>query len=75
MLKSITPIFIVDNLQATIDFYESKLGFRVLYKGGGDAKAADYWVFLGRDAVMLMFKAIAPDVHPQPNSSRHGWAR
>jgi catechol 2,3-dioxygenase-like lactoylglutathione lyase family enzyme len=75
MLKSVTPFFIVDNLQATIDFYESKLGFRVLYRGGGDAETEDYWVFLGRDAVMLMFKAIAPDVHPLPNSSRHGYAR
>ncbi len=24
---------------------------------------------------MLMFKAITPDVHPQPNCSRHKWAR
>ena len=75
MLKSVTPFFITDNLPATIDFYESKLGFRVLYKGGGDAETEDYWVFVGRDNVMLMFKAIAPDVHPLPNSSRHEWAR
>jgi catechol 2,3-dioxygenase-like lactoylglutathione lyase family enzyme len=74
MLKSVTPFFIVDNLQATVDFYESKLGFRVLYRGGGDEGSADYWAFVGRDAVMLMFKAIAPEVHPQPNSSRHEWA-
>jgi hypothetical protein len=24
---------------------------------------------------MIMFKAIEPDVHPVPNSSRHEWAR
>ncbi len=23
---------------------------------------------------MLMFKAITPDIHPQPNHSRHAWA-
>ena len=74
MLKSITPFFIVDNLQATVDFYESKLGFRMLYRGGGDAATEDFWAFVGRDEVMLMLKAIAPDVHPQPNSSRHEWA-
>jgi catechol 2,3-dioxygenase-like lactoylglutathione lyase family enzyme len=74
MLRSVTPFFIVDNLQATVDFYESKLGFRVLYRGGGDAEHEDYWVFVARDEVMLMFKAVAPDVHPQPNSSRHKWA-
>ncbi len=75
MLKSVAPFFIVDNLEATVDFYESKLGFRVLYKGGGDEPSGDFWAFVGRDQVMLMFKAIAPEVHPQPNSSRHEWAR
>jgi catechol 2,3-dioxygenase-like lactoylglutathione lyase family enzyme len=75
MLNSITPFFIVDDLEATIEFYQSKLGFEVLYKGGGDGNVSDYWVFLGRDRVMIMFKVISGDVHPQPNSSRHGWAR
>jgi catechol 2,3-dioxygenase-like lactoylglutathione lyase family enzyme len=75
MLNSITPFFIVDDLEATIEFYQSKLGFEVLYKGGGDGNVSDYWVFMGRDRVMFMFKVISSDVHPQPNSSRHGWAR
>lgn len=73
MLNSITPFFIVDDLQATLEFYQSRLGFAVLYHGGGDS--GDFWAFVGRDQVMLMFKSIAPDVHPQPNSSRHPWAR
>ena len=75
MLNSITPFFIVDDLTATIEFYQSKLGFEVFYKGGGDANVPDYWVFMGRDRVMIMFKAITPDIHPQPNGSRHEWAR
>jgi len=75
MLNSITPFFIVDDLDATIAFYTAQLGFEVLYKGGGDSEVSDYWVFVGRDRVMIMFKVIAPDVHPQPNSSRHEWAR
>ena len=29
MLVSITPFFIVDDLTATLDFYQSKLGFNV----------------------------------------------
>jgi catechol 2,3-dioxygenase-like lactoylglutathione lyase family enzyme len=74
MLKSVTPFFIVDNLPETLDFYESRLGFSVLYKGGGDDPSEDFWAFMGRDQVMLMFKAISPDVHPQPNHSRHPWA-
>ncbi len=74
VLKAITPLFIVDNLQATIDFYKSKLGFHVLYKGG-DELSGDFWAFVGRDQVMISLKAIAPDVHPQPNPSRHPYAR
>ncbi|HYK37278.1 VOC family protein [Alloacidobacterium sp.] len=75
MLNSITPFFIVDNLSATLDFYQSKLGFNLLYKGGGDAQCDDFWAFVGRDQVMIMFKAITPEIHPQPNRSRHEWAR
>lgn len=75
MLNSITPCFIVDDLQATINFYESRLGFTVLHKGGGEKEADDFWAFMNRDQVMISFKAITPDMHPQPNSSRHEWAR
>ncbi len=75
MLVSVTPFFIVDDLTATLDFYQSKLGFSVPYKGGGDEDVDDYWAFVRRDNVMLMFKAIAANVHPQPNSSRHPFAR
>jgi len=32
MLRSVTPFFIVDNLAATLEFYQSRLGFSVLYK-------------------------------------------
>ena len=74
MLYSATPFFIVDNLEATIAFYQSKLGFEVRYKGGSDGTCDDYWVFMGRDKVMLNFKAITPEIHPQPNHTRHEWA-
>ncbi len=66
MLVSVTPFFIVDDLAATLAFYQSKLGFNVPYKGGGDGEVDDYWAFVGRDKIMLMFKTIARDVHPQP---------
>ena len=75
MLNAIVPFFIVDDLDATIAFYESQLGFEVRYKGGGDGLVSDYWAFVGRDRVMIMFKAIAPDVHPQPNHRRDKGAR
>jgi len=75
MLNSVAPSFIVDNLRATIAFYQSKLGFHVLYQGGSDGNGDDFFAIMGRDQVMLMFKAITPEVHPQPNRSRHEWAR
>jgi catechol 2,3-dioxygenase-like lactoylglutathione lyase family enzyme len=75
MLNSVSPFFIVDDLSATIAFYQSKLGFDVLYKGGGDGIGSDFWAMMGRDRIMLMFKHITAEVHPQPNRSRHEWAR
>jgi len=68
VLNCIAPFFIVDNLGETIEFYQAKLGFEVLYKG-------DFWAFMGRDGVMINFKAITPEIHPQPNHLRHEWAR
>jgi catechol 2,3-dioxygenase-like lactoylglutathione lyase family enzyme len=75
MLNSITPFFIVDDLEATIAFYAAQLGFEVRYKGGGDGTVSDYWAFVGRDAVMIMLKAIGQDVHPHPNHLRDAGAR
>jgi len=75
MVNTVAPSFIVDDLGATLAFYQSKLGFDVLYKGGGDGDGDDFWAIVGRDRVMLMVKAITPEIHPQPNHSRHEWAR
>jgi catechol 2,3-dioxygenase-like lactoylglutathione lyase family enzyme len=74
MLSCVTPFFIVDDLTQTIQFYQSRLGFQVRHKGGGDGQSDDFWAMVGRDQVMFMFKAITPEVHPQPNPSRHEWA-
>jgi catechol 2,3-dioxygenase-like lactoylglutathione lyase family enzyme len=73
MLNSITPFFIVGDLAETLRFYETNLGFRVLHKGG-DGQGNDFWAMVGRDQVTLMLKHITPDIHPQPNPSRHAWA-
>jgi catechol 2,3-dioxygenase-like lactoylglutathione lyase family enzyme len=75
MLNSVAPFLIVDDLGATLAFYRAKLGFDVLHKCGGDEDGDDYFAIMGRDRVMLMFKAITPEVHPQPNRWRHEWAR
>jgi catechol 2,3-dioxygenase-like lactoylglutathione lyase family enzyme len=75
MLTHIAPFFVVDDLSATLAFYQSKLGFDVLYRGGGEGNGDDFFAGMTRDRVMFMFKAIAPGIHPQPNRSRHEWAR
>ena len=74
MLNTIAPFFIVDDLRAALAFYQSKLGFHVSYKGGGDGVGEDFWAIVERDRIMIMLKAITPEVHPQPNRSRHEWA-
>jgi catechol 2,3-dioxygenase-like lactoylglutathione lyase family enzyme len=76
MLNTIAPFFIVDDLRTTLAFYTAKLGFEVPYKGGGNGDSdGDFWAFVARDNVMMSFKAIAPGIHPQPNHTRHEWAR
>jgi catechol 2,3-dioxygenase-like lactoylglutathione lyase family enzyme len=74
-LDCIVPLFIVDDLQISLDFYRSKLGFEITYTGGGDGLGNDFFGIVQRDGVMLMLKAITPEIHPQPNHSRHKWAR
>ena len=75
-LNSIAPFFVVDDLQASLEFYRDKLGFEITHKGGRNGKGEkDFWGIVQRDGVMIMLKAIAPELHPQPNSSRHEWAR
>jgi catechol 2,3-dioxygenase-like lactoylglutathione lyase family enzyme len=76
MLNGISTFFVVDDLDATIEFYRTRLGFSVLHKGGGDGdEGADFWAMVGRDRVMMMFKCITPEIHPQPNHTRHEYAR
>ncbi|MBL7865589.1 MAG: VOC family protein [Cyclobacteriaceae bacterium] len=70
-LSHIWPFFIVENLQRSVSFYVDKLGFEVKYSGpDGDP----FWAIVGRDNVSIMLKAIAPEVKPMPNPSRHEWA-
>jgi catechol 2,3-dioxygenase-like lactoylglutathione lyase family enzyme len=75
VLNSVAPFFIVDDLAATLAFYQSKLEFDIVYKGGAEGNGDDYFAIVGRDQVRLMFKAITPEVCPMPNHSRHQWAR
>ena len=71
-LVSISPFFIVKDLQASIAFYRERLGFQLDFQGpDGDV----YYAGVSRDGIGIMLKAILPDVLPCPNHTRHPWAR
>ena len=71
-LEAINPFFIVKDLQASISHYIERFGFQLDFQGpAGDP----YYGRVSRDGIGIMLKAILPDVLPQPNHTRHGWAR
>jgi catechol 2,3-dioxygenase-like lactoylglutathione lyase family enzyme len=71
LLTAIRPSFIVRDLQASIAHYRDRLGFQLDFQGPDEGP---FWAGVSRDGVGIMLKAVAPDVAPQPNRSRHEWA-
>ena len=65
------PCFIIADLKISVSFYVDKLGFEILYEGPGDNP---YWTMVGRDNISIMLKAVAPEIKPIPNRTRHEWA-
>lgn len=70
-LASIRPNFIVKDLQASIDYYRDRLGFHLDFQG---PDGGPFWAGVSRDGIGIMLKAVAPDVPPCPNHTRHEWA-
>ena len=70
-LTSIRPSFIVKDLQTSITYYRERLGFQLDFQGPDDGP---FWAGVSRDGVGIMLKAVAPDVLPHPNHTRHEWA-
>ena len=71
-LTHIWPFFIVSDIKNAVSFYVDNLGFEVRYMG---PEGDPYWAIIGRDDISIMLKAIAPEIKPMPNHTRHGWAR
>jgi hypothetical protein len=71
-LASISPFFIVKDLQISISYYIERFGFQLDFQGPDDGP---YYARVSRDDIGIMLKAIVPDVLPQPNHTRHEWAR
>jgi catechol 2,3-dioxygenase-like lactoylglutathione lyase family enzyme len=70
-LASIRPNFIVKDLQASITYYRERLGFQLDFQGPDEGP---FWAGVSRDGIGIMLKAVAPDVRPIPNHTRHEWA-
>ena len=70
-LTYISPCFIVVDLKVSISFYINKLGFDIHYIGPDDEH---YFAIVGRNNISIMLKAVAADVKPIPNHTRHKWA-
>ena len=70
-LTYIMPCFIVTDLTTSVSFYVDKLRFEVLYIGPDEDP---YWAIVGRDNISIMLKAVAADIKPIPNRTRHEWA-
>ena len=70
-LTSIRPNFIVKDLQTAIAFYRERLGFQLDFQG---PEEGPFWAGVSRDGIGFMLKAVAPEVPPCPNHTRHEWA-
>src|SRR5678816_3431211 len=71
-LASISPFFIVKDLQGSISYYRDRLGFQLDFQGPDDDP---YYAGVSREGIGVMLKAITPGVLPCPNHTRHEWAR
>ena len=70
-LASISPFFIVKDLQTSIAYYRERLGFELDFQG---PDGGPFWAGVSRDGIGILLKAVAPEVLPCPNHTRHEWA-
>jgi predicted lactoylglutathione lyase len=70
-LGKVSPFFIVDELAPSVSFYE-QLGFEVRHRS---PEEDPFFAIVGRDDTQILLKEITQDINPQPNSTRHPWAR
>ena len=70
-LTYISPFFIVSSIKDSVSFYVHKLGFELRHIG---PEEDPFYAMVGRDHVSIMLKAIANDIKPVPNHTRHRWA-
>src|SRR5689334_10089182 len=69
---SVSPFFIVRDLERALSFYRDSLGFDVAFRA---PDAEPFFAVVRRDGVQFLLKVVGPDVAPLPNCQRHPWAR
>jgi catechol 2,3-dioxygenase-like lactoylglutathione lyase family enzyme len=72
-LRGIHPLFIVEDVAATADFYRSKLGFEYLFPEQAAEHLNGDFAILKRDQAVVLFKAV-PNGKPRPNHTVHEYA-
>src|SRR5215470_11676092 len=65
MIESMSPFFIVSNVETIITFYEEKLGFKTQYK---EPAEEPFFAIVARDGAWLFLKA--GEAEPLPNPRR-----
>jgi catechol 2,3-dioxygenase-like lactoylglutathione lyase family enzyme len=68
---AISPLFIVTNVDRTIEFYRDRLGFETTFQ---EPEQNPFFAVLLRDGAQLFVKSHA-NLTPLPNSKRHPWIR
>lgn len=71
-LGGVSPLFVVDDIDASVSFYCDCLGFELRHISPPEEP---FFAIVGRDGAQIMLKVIGPDIGPMPNSHRHEWAR
>jgi catechol 2,3-dioxygenase-like lactoylglutathione lyase family enzyme len=66
-IESISPFFIVSNVDETIAFYRDKLGFETRFQ---QPERRPFFAIIGRDGAQILVKS-EKDVAPLPNHQRH----
>jgi len=66
-IESISPFFIVSNVDETIAFYRDKLGFETRFQ---QPERRPFFAIIGRDGAQILIKS-EKDIAPLPNHQRH----
>ncbi len=64
-------MFIVGDIQASLDHYVGQLGFNCRYAAPGEDP---FFAIVGRDSAQILLKVVNAEIKALPNRERHPWA-